>query len=319
MKFLVILVALLINHYWSRDRVLPGDAWFERLQGFMHGLAQRFDGYDMDKWLVLLVLLLPSCILLVLLWIVDSVWFGLISFCVHVALLLTLFDPVHLRSWTQRYLDHWRAEDFEAAYLSLQERYGALRLKDSDDQEAVHGQCTRFLLTNSFERLFAVLFWYLVLGPAGALTYFVLLQMRRVRHRNATLDYEQPWIIRLEFVLEWVPARLLGLTFALAGHFEATFNCLRRYVADTSSTAFEVVLSCANAAIGRAQTRTVQVHDAEGGGSVNRLVIDVEREGEPLTTGQYAQQIEDVLNLLERSQIIWISALALLAVYGIGA
>lgn len=317
MKFLVILVALLINHYWTRDRVLPSDGWFERLQGFLHGLALRFEQYDIQRWRAVFVLLLPSCVLTGLLWVVEGVWFGLISFGVHVALLLILFDPVNLRTWTQRYLGHWREEDFEGAYLCLQARYPKLRIEDSDDQEAVHAQCTRFLLTTSFQRLFAVLFWYLVLGPAGALAYFVLLQMRRARFMNASLDYEQPWLARLEFVLEWVPARLLGLTFALAGQFEATFNCLRDYVVAASSPAMEVVLACADAAIGRTQNALL-VRDSEDKDSINTLVIDLEREGEPLTTLQYAQQIEDVLNLLDRSQIIWVSALALLAVYGIG-
>lgn len=317
MKFLVILVALLVNHFWSRDRVLPGDAWFERLQGYLQDLLRRFDLHDMRQWWALLVLLLPSCFLLGLLWIVEGVWFGLISFSVHVAVLLTLFDPVHLRSWTQRYLDHWRAEDFEGAYLSLLARSPNLRLEDGDDQEAVHTECTRFLVTTSFERLFTVLFWYLVLGPAGALAYFVLLQMRKSSHVSASLDYEQPWLTRLEFVLEWVPARLLGLTFALAGQFEATFNCLRRFGADADTGAIEVVSACASAAIGRTRNALL-VHDSEDEDSINTLVIDIEREGEPLTTVQYAQQIEDILNLLDRSQIVWVSALALLAVYGIG-
>ncbi len=317
MKFLVILVALLINHYWTRDRALPGDSWFERLQDYLRGLSLRFERYDVQRWRTLLLLLLPSCVLLALLWIVQGVWFGLVSFSVHVALLLVLFDPVHQRNWAAHYLSLWRAEDFEGAYLCLQTRYSRLRLENSDDQEAVHGQCIRFLLATSFERLFAVLFWYLVLGPAGALAYFVLLQMRRARDLSTSLDYEQPWLTRLEFVLEWVPARLLGLTFALAGQFEATFKRLRHYAADAQSSAVAVVLVCANAAIGRTQSALL-VHDSEDRDSVNTLVIHVEHEGEPLTTQQYAQQIEDVLNLLDRSQIIWVSALALLAVYGIG-
>ena len=316
MKFLVILVALLINHYWTRDRVLPGDAWFERLQSFLGNISQRFERFENQFWLAVSVLLLPSCLLLVLLWIVEGVWFGLISYFVHVALLLTLFYPTHLRSWTQRYLGHWREEDFESAYLCLQERYSKLRLENTDDQRAVHEQCIRFVLTTSFERLFSVLFWYLVLGPAGALAYSVLVQMRKARYNNVSLDYEQPWLKRLEFVLEWVPARLLGLTFALAGHFEATFNCLRRFVTEAHSAAMTVVLACAHAAIGASQ-KALLVRDSVGKGSVSTLVIDLEREDEPLSTEQYAKQIEDVLNLLERSQIIWISALALLAVYGI--
>lgn len=317
MTFLAILIALLINHYWAQDRVLPGDAWFERLQAFLRRVEQQFAGHDTQQWWVLVVLLLPSCILLVLLWMIAGVWFGLVSFCVHVALLLILFDPLHLGTWAQRYLARWRAEDFEGAYLCLRERYATLRLENHDDHVAVHGQCIRFLLTNSFERLFAVLFWYLVLGPAGALLYFVLLQMRKPRQENASAHYEHAWLKHLQFILEWVPARLLGLTFALAGQFEPTFNCLVRYLTDVRSSAMQVVVLCAGAAIGRKQ-QVLVVHDSADEDLLNTLVIEAEPESEPLTTAEYAQQIENVLNLLVRSQIIWVSALALLAVYGIG-
>lgn len=316
MKFLVILIALLINHYWTRDRALPGDGWFESLLGHLKKLSKRFEEQDNQHLTAIAVLLLPSCILLILLWIVGGVWFGLISFSIHVALLLVLFDPVHLRSWTQRYLTHWREEDFEGAYLYLQERASGSRLENGEDQEAVHEQCSRFLLANSFERLFAVLFWYLVLGPAGALAFYALGQMQKPRYPSA-LEFDQPWLARLEFVLEWVPARLLGLTFALAGQFESTFNCLRRYFFYTAKSAQELVIRCAYAAIGKKQ-RSLLVRDTEGERGSSSLVIDFEGEDEVISTEQYAQQIEDILSLLDRSQIIWVSALALLAVYGIG-
>jgi len=317
MKFLVILAALLINHYWTRDRVLPGDSWFDRLQAFLLSQSLRFESANAKQVLTVVGLLLPSCILLILLWLFEGVWFGFASFCIHAALLLALFDPLHLRTWAQRYLTHWRQGDFEGAYLTLQERHPKLGLENSDDQEAVHILCTRFLLNNSFERLFAILFWYLVLGPAGALTYFSLVQMRGLGCRDQSVDFEQAWLKRLEFVLEWVPARLLGLTFALAGQFEPTFSCLRRYVVEAGGTAREVIFVCANAAMGRIQ-KTMLVHNSEDGGALNTLVIDMEGDGEQLSTEQYAQQIEDVLGLMDRSQIIWVSALALLAVYGIG-
>lgn len=310
MKFLVILTALLINHYWTRDRFLAGDAWFERLLATL----QRATGSlsHPEQWFVVSALLVPAGALLGLLWIVDGVLLGLISFCVHVALLLVLFDPRPLRTWVQEYLSHWRAGDYEAAYLFMGERGVDLRLDSSDDLQAVHAQCIRFLLSTSFERLFAVLFWYLVLGPAGALVYYALTQLRR---SQAELGID--WLVRLEYVLEWVPARLLGLTFALAGQFETTFKSLRGLALDAGSSARELVLTCASAAIGKAR-ETLVVHDSEEEGVYNTVVIDMEGEGEPLTAEQYAQEVEDFLALIDRSQIIWISALAILALYGIG-
>lgn len=317
MNFLVIVAALLINHYWTRDRVLPGDLWFGRLLQFINRQTQRFEQDSIDHWRSILALFLPALLLLCLLWAVEGVWLGFISFCIHVALLLTLFDPQPLREWVQRYLLLWRAENYEGAYLALQERFPVRTSDGDDDPREVHAHCIRFLLTNSFERLFAVLFWYLVLGPIGALVYYAVVQLREVRYQTNSFSAAQYWLERLEFVLEWVPVRLLGLTFALAGQFEDTFNCLRHFATDVGSSAMRVLFACACAAIGRAQgAKVAQEFDSEH--SISTLVIDLEDGADAISSSQTAQQIENLLNLLERSQIIWVSALALLAVYGIG-
>ncbi len=319
MKFLVILAALLINHYWRKDRALPGDGWFQRFVAWMQAPLSRLPKVliDSQEWRVVLTVAVPVAALLVLLYVIDGVLFGLVSFCVHVALLLALFEPRNLQAWVARYLQYWREEEFESALLYLQERWPAIGLDRGGDFEALHENCYRYILASVFERLFAILFWYLILGPIGAIVYYALVQLRALSY----LEFEsgnEHWLCRLLFVLEWPVARVLGLTFALAGDFEAGFKRLRELFFVGSRSALDVVLLCAHAAAGTGYKALV-VHDSQEAGELNTLVIDLDEGVSQLSPRKCVQQIEDLIALLDRSQIIWISTLALLAFYGIGA
>ncbi|MEY4590833.1 MAG: hypothetical protein RL497_2909 [Pseudomonadota bacterium] len=71
-----------------------------------------------------------------------------------------------------------------------------------------------------FSQVFAVLFWFVLAGPAGALGY-----------RLACIHlHAQPWpgLVRLVWWLEWPAVRLLGLTFAFTGNF---LSCIQRWQA----------------------------------------------------------------------------------------
>lgn len=312
MKFLVILLALSVNHYWDRDRVLPVDAWY---RDFAIGLRQRLtERGGGSHWYFGMAALVPALLLLLLLSLVDGVLLGLVSVCVHVLLLLCLFDPQNLRAWLAGYVQRWRAGDFEAAFLCLQQRWPGLRLDSGDDLEAVHGQCCRYVLMSSFERLFAVLFWYLVTGPVGAVVYYSLVQLRALALAEGDWD-TQGWPSRLLFLLEWVPARLLGLTFSLAGDFEAGFQCLRSCCFDTTRSATSVVLSCAKAATGNA-SKTLFIHDSAAADAT--VIIDMDAGSDAPSAAAMEAQLLSLLSLTERSQIIWVAALAVFVVAGIG-
>lgn len=319
MKFLVILAALLINHYWQKDRALPGDRWFARFASWMQAPLSRLPTKmsESQELRVGLLVVLPIAALLALLSAIDGVLFGFVSFCIHVAVLLALFEPRNQQAWIARYLYYWRQEEFESALLYLQERWPAIRLDRSADYEALHESGYRFILMNAFERLFAVLFWYLVLGPIGAIVYYALVQLRALSYLDFTQTNEH-WLQRLIFVLEWPVARLLGLTFALAGDFEAGFKRLRELFLATKRSALDVVVLCAHAAAGTG-FKAVVVSDSQEEGEMNTLVIDLDAGANVISPRECAQQVEDLMALLDRSQIIWISALAVLAFYGIGA
>ncbi len=69
-----------------------------------------------------------------------------------------------------------------------------------------------------FERMFAVLFWFFVLGPVGALLY------RLTFLYSHEAQPEDDLARRLRWMLEWPAVRLLGLSFALTGNFVGCFH-----------------------------------------------------------------------------------------------
>lgn len=323
MKFLVILLALAVNHYWTRDRDILNDTWFVRFQGWLAERTRELPEQLTQHTLLYpaLVLLLPTLLLGLVLWLVDGVAFGLVTLLVHIGVLLALFDRVNVNALTARYLELWRAENYEAAFLLLRERWHQVSLDNCDDRAMLHEEFCRFLMSSYFERLFAVVFWYLLLGPAGALFYHLafLYRSRIWQHADSA---EGDLVMRLVYVLEWIPARLLALTFSLAGDFVSAFTRLREIVLDMDRGAISVVHTCALAALGSSE-RVVLVRDTvtddEEADPVTTVLIDAETAVDDHTLGvRAARQVEELLALLNRSQIIWVSVLALLALYGIG-
>lgn len=74
-----------------------------------------------------------------------------------------------------------------------------------------------------FERLFAVLFWFILFGPAGALLYrlsFLYLQQARLDQPEPEQRFAARWL----WALEWPAVRMLGLSFAITGNFVGCVN-----------------------------------------------------------------------------------------------
>jgi len=319
MSFLVILLALVINHHWQRDKAILADDWFPPLQRRLRVQVQAMAPVQPEPgplYLVLLLGLLPA-VLIVLLQLVQGALLGVVTLVLHVGLLLLMFEQQSLRSVSAAYLDRWRAGDYEAAFLFLQQRWSGLILDNADERQAVHEQFCRYLISTSFERLFAVVFWYLVLGPAAALLYHLTVLHRLHCAGERDTDAGR-FVRRLAFILEWLPARLLALSFCLTGDFIAAFSRLRELWRDADRSAVDLVLACALAAVGTAQ-RTLFVKESEQGDAVDTVLVAADDAGDfALTPVRAAQQAGDLLGLLQRSQFLWVSLLAILAVASVG-
>ena len=90
----------------------------------------------------------------------------------------------------------------------------------------------RAIYLQANNRIFGVLFWFLVLGPTGAWAFRVLDLMRhraeaRVVEAGNGHGAALNAVRTLHGVLAWIPSRLLMLGYALAGNFEEAFDTWR--------------------------------------------------------------------------------------------
>jgi AmpE protein len=84
-------------------------------------------------------------------------------------------------------------------------------------------------------RLFAVVFWFVLLGPFGAWAYRVtdLIRRRAVfcadreETCQATTERLRDAAVTLHGWLAWIPARLTAIGYAAAGHFDAAVGAWR--------------------------------------------------------------------------------------------
>ncbi len=80
----------------------------------------------------------------------------------------------------------------------------------------------------ALRRRFGVLLWFFLLGPAGALLYY--LARRLGRDESMPLDdASRESARRLGNALDWIPAQLLVFTLAVVGHWDAVLAAWQRW------------------------------------------------------------------------------------------
>lgn len=108
-------------------------------------------------------------------------------------------------------------------------------------------------LAASHHHVFAVVFWFMVLpGPSGAILYRLssFLRHRWADDQNAELAAFGEFSGKVFRVLDWLPARLTGVMFAVVGDFEDAVFCWRTQADKWPDTALGIVLASGAGAIG---------------------------------------------------------------------
>ena len=108
------------------------------------------------------------------------------------------------------------------------------------------GSVAEAVFVQANNRLFGVLFWFALAGPLGALTFRVSDLLRREAIATAERPAAAPGAERLSElcqrlhgVIAFVPARLLALSYGVAGSFEESFTGWRGYLAAESDHFFD--------------------------------------------------------------------------------
>jgi len=200
---------------------------FDRMSDLLENL-RNFDWFDeYSRWLLktlpgissqrlssILILLFPVMLVVMLL----QIWFdgrmlGLIDLIFGLVIFAFSLGPKDLNRQINRYLDARENGDDEAARIEA----SAIMQKESPentDQQTL--EVMRSVLHESNDRFFAVIFWFVVLGPFGALLYRLTSHTMRTTG-NATLANAAR---QFQATLAWAPAHIVAMGYALTGNYE---------------------------------------------------------------------------------------------------
>lgn len=302
MKFLVILSCLLVNYLWLKGVDRFDDAWFFRfrcritqwLQGPTSGYAQG--------WVAALALVyaIPLLALTILLVFIAGSLFGLLTMLVHILVVLVALDRTQPSQQADDFLKLWKEGDMAACTEFLSQHFDANEAPDPEDRDAISRYFAKQLAYRSFEKMFVMFFWYICTGPLGVLFSYISYQLRD-NPPSDTPEDETDLVKLLIHILEWVPLRLLALTFSLAGNFEKCFENLRAsfWQFDAEADNAELLHGYTNCAIA---------------GQMSPEAAKEEEGEEPVQVHPEEAKVQALLGLLERSQAIWLCLLALLTI-----
>jgi adenosylcobinamide-phosphate synthase len=107
-------------------------------------------------------------------------------------------------------------------------------------------------LLASHRHVFGTIAWFVVLGPAGAVLYRAsdMLAAKWGAAARPEIGEFGRFAARFFFWLDWAPARLTALTFAVVGNFEDAVYCWRSQALAWSTRTQGVILAAGAGAIG---------------------------------------------------------------------
>jgi adenosylcobinamide-phosphate synthase len=302
MAFFSVLAAVALEHLRPLRQPLPHYQHYSR---FTQWLERRFNAGEYSHGAIAWVLAVVP--LLAAVGLIFSALDGihpLLGWAWNVTVLYLTLGFKYFSDDAERIARLLRAGELDAA----REQLGAWRGGDAAHFSAddIARVTLEQVMEASNRQMFGVLLWFVLLaplGPIGAVLYRAasILSRRWVGTRGLFAAFAQ----RAFHLINWLPARLTALTYAIAGNFEDAMYCWRTQ-ADTWPEAEEgVVLAAGAGAMGVKLGQSVTIGD--------------EAVWRPeLGTGQApdADCIDSSVSMVWRGLVIWLVAGLLIVIAG---
>ena len=250
MNLIALLIGLGIERLATQLFHLRRLRWLDRLIDAGFREAARLSGWPAILPVLLLAVLFVLPVFAVTL-AMSNVLFGGPYLLLAIVVLFFSLGPKDIGEDVSEYCEALEQDDDER----VQQTAKAIIEGDvpADSLERMH--CVESAVcVQANNRLFAVIFWFVLLGPLGAWTYRVTDLIRRRAVFNATRDEAgdehlarlKDASVTLHGWLAWIPARLTAIGYAIAGHFDAALAAWREVPEsppETTSTASENLLA----------------------------------------------------------------------------
>ena len=295
MRLLVILLAWVLRRQLDVRHYMEPDGWQRRLIRRLAGAGSGRTGVQL--YLVQSLYVLGVIVVALGTWGLGGWMGGLWATAIALAMLLCATGMPGWREPLALYSEAWNRGDMQSAWHHVSHLLPTERRGEALSPDSLHLQLAESLINTTFERYFLPIFWYAVLGPAGLLLMLGALAIRRHHPTAAVQELFERWVE----LLAWVPARLLGFSFGIAGDLSGWLQEQKAEARVPGERRPALLLRAAN-------------------GALSSYALDPRRfeHLHPDSWQEYGgRSLAAVRDLLNRSMLVWIAVLALLAIMGL--
>ncbi|MGK0298469.1 MAG: AmpE protein, partial [Gammaproteobacteria bacterium] len=278
MTLISILLGLALEYFMGPMDRFRNFQWFENYLAWLELKSQNFSFWDGVVG-VLTTIAIPIACLILLDYILAEIFIGL-SFILSILIFVYCLGPdlsIVLSNYSQA-LEGNIEEDIAVIETSLE--------LNSDKNDYKESLTISSILIRSHEYMFGVLFWYIVLGMAGALLFSLVLVLNR-KYQGVHGGYASS-VQDLHKILIWPSSRLLALAFALSGSLVDTLDRWRKLEGESLNISQEII---SESGLGALQYDETAFTDDEE------------------VKAKYIQCIKETQALINRSLIVWLTIL----------
>lgn len=200
------------------------DDWFRQLQ-------QRVDAIEPQFWLgFVLLIVAPSVLMALVFSMLEVVIGGAAMLLLGTAALYFSFGRADYDALIERFNARCSAGDYQGGALVLEEAGASVA---ADDVDELSRHAARVFVYEGFQRWFAPVFYFILLGPFWAVAYRLL--------QLSAADPKVP-VGSLRHLIDWLPSRALLITIMLGGDFSNARRMLREQALDPDIETDELLL-----------------------------------------------------------------------------
>lgn len=295
MTLIAILTALGLGHFAPGLGDIRRTGWVRNWTAAVARHSGRLPGFEGAAGVVA-VLMPPLAAVALLQVLLAGLYSGLVVFVFSVLVLVWAWGPRDLDDDVQAYLAARESGD------TADQRRAAQRIVPGElpaESEAEAETVVAWIFLGALERWFGVVFWFLVLGPLGAVLYRLTQVLARNMPDSEVGESFVEAARRLRRLLDWPVCLLMATGLAIVGHFDAVIHAWRAYYRREQCGFFALdpgyLLAAARATLQAPPTGW--------------------RDEAPAQSG-VAGEIRASMNLVWRVLFVWLSVVALLTVAG---
>ncbi len=314
MTFFSILFALIAEQY----RPVSASHWIHRVGArWLDWIAGEFGGKTEDgaspvgaRIACLAAFILPTFVVFVI-YVACMLTYPILGFIWNVAIAYLFFG---FRQFSHSFtMVHEAIEnhDLPAARLALGEWYGPeLDVSHLSETEVISLALERAII-GAHHHVFGVLFWFMMpMGPAGVVLY--RLADTASQRWSEKGDFNLSEAARHFFyVLDWIPARITAMGFAIVGNFEGAVYGWRYLTGKWADSLSAVILAAGSGALGVRLGEPLSEPDSDE-------ALRMAEAGEPMVYEVGLEPTErtmrSAIGLVWRLVIAWMALLLMLTI-----